>query len=175
MTKLPLSRGETEAGEAASRSSPTGAKAWHRHGARWLGLLVFVAVSSSFSAGPAPSALLPQHPPRCSSRRRFQDPEIQTSWPTTPELEYFNTHINALHSRKMMAAALEQSGLAARADFLPGRTPEEKSEIARQWGHHHAGREKRMINCVEHPDPQLASDLANALARAYIQQDLKCA
>ncbi|MGD9781860.1 MAG: GumC family protein [Kiritimatiellia bacterium] len=91
----------------------------------------------------------------------------------TRNLEYFNTHINALHSRKMMAQALERSGLAKNPRFLPGKTPEEQAETARGFVTVTAVEKSRMINLVvEHPDPQIASDLANALAQAYIQQDL---
>lgn len=91
----------------------------------------------------------------------------------TRNLEYFNTHINALHSRKMMAQALERSGLAKDPRFLPGKTLEEQAEAAQGFVAITAVEKTRMINIdVEHPDPQTASDLANALAQAYIQQDL---
>lgn len=91
----------------------------------------------------------------------------------TRNLEYYNTHINALHSRAMMAQALERSGLAADPDFLPERTLEEKTEAARKLVTITAVEKSRMINIVvEHPVPRIASDLANALAQAYIQQDL---
>ena len=91
----------------------------------------------------------------------------------TRNLEYFNTHINALHSRSMMAQALARSGLAENPGFLPGKTPEEKIEIAQGFVTITAVEKSRMINVVvEHPDPQVASDLANAIAQSYIQQDL---
>lgn len=91
----------------------------------------------------------------------------------TRNLEYFNTHINALHSRKMMAQALERSGLAKNPHFLPGKTLEEQAEAAQGFVAITAVEKSRMINIdVEHPDPQTAADLANALAQAYIQQDL---
>lgn len=91
----------------------------------------------------------------------------------TRNLEYFNTHINALHSRNMMAQALERSGLAMNAGFLSGKTLEEKAEVAQGLVTITAVEKSRMINIVvEHPDAQIASDLANALAQAYIQQDL---
>lgn len=91
----------------------------------------------------------------------------------TRNLEYFNTHINALHSRNMMAQALARSGLAKDPRFLPGQTPEEQAEAAQGFVTVTAVEKSRMINLVvEHPDPRIASDLANALAQAYIQQDL---
>lgn len=91
----------------------------------------------------------------------------------TRNLEYFNSHINALHSRNMMAQALERSGLATNAGFLSGKTLEEKAEVAQGLVTITAVEKSRMINiAVEHPDAQIASDLANALAQAYIQQDL---
>ena len=91
----------------------------------------------------------------------------------TRNLEYFNTHINALHSRNMMVQALERSGLAKDPGFLAGKTPEEKAEAAQGFVTITAVEKSRMINIVvEHPDAQIASALANALAQAYIQQDL---
>lgn len=92
----------------------------------------------------------------------------------TRNLEYFNTHINALHSRSMMAQALARSGLADDPGFLPGKTPEEKIEITQGFVTITAVEKSRMINVVvEHPDPQIASGLANAIAESYIQQDLE--
>lgn len=89
-------------------------------------------------------------------------------------LEYFNTHINALHSRTMLERAIQQSGLARHPGFFP--------EISSVAGKAAAARrlviitpieKSRMIQiAVEHPQPLIASDLANAMARAYIQQDL---
>ncbi len=91
----------------------------------------------------------------------------------TRNLEYFNTHLNALHSRNMMAQALERSGLAQDPRFLPGKTADEKIEIAQGFVTLTAVEKSRMINIVvEHSDPQLAANLANALAQSYIQQDL---
>ena len=91
----------------------------------------------------------------------------------TRNLEYFNTHINALHSRGMMAQAMARSGLAENPGFWPGKSPEEKLDIVQGFVTITAVEKSRMLNVVvEHPDPQLASDLANALAQSYIQQDL---
>ena len=66
----------------------------------------------------------------------------------TRNLEYFNTHINALHSRSMMAQALARSGLAENPGFLPGKTPEEKIEIAQGFVTITAVEKSRMINVV---------------------------
>lgn len=92
----------------------------------------------------------------------------------TRNLEYFNTHINALYSRHMMERALDLSGLAANPKFLPDlETKEAKIDAARGLVTITPVEQSRMINiAVEYPDPQLACDLANALAKAYIQQDL---
>jgi polysaccharide biosynthesis transport protein len=89
-------------------------------------------------------------------------------------LEYFNSHINALHSRKMMENALVRSGLVDRPGFLPEQnTLEAKIEGARRFLVITPVEKTRMIRiAVEHPDPQVASDLANGIAQAYIQQDL---
>ena len=92
----------------------------------------------------------------------------------TRNLEYFNTHLNALHSRNMMVQALDQSGLAKNQEFLPGKTLDEKAEFAQGFVTVTAVEKSRMIKIVvEHPEAQIACDLANALARAYIQQDLE--
>ena len=92
----------------------------------------------------------------------------------TRNLEYFNTHINALHSRNMMAQALERGKLLERPDFFPRvETKEGKIDAAQGLVVITPVEKSRMIDIsVEHPSPQIASDLANALARAYIQQDL---
>lgn len=89
-------------------------------------------------------------------------------------IEYFNTIIKTLHSRQMMEDALLHSGLAERRDFfpeipsLPGKAAAALALLSIN------GIEKtRLIEvAVEHPDPQIASDLANAMARSYIQQEL---
>jgi len=92
----------------------------------------------------------------------------------TRNLEYFNTHINALHSRQMMEQALTESGLLANPAFFSSiETPEGKVAATRKLVSIIPVEKSRMINIsVEYPDPQVASDLANALAHSYIQQDL---
>jgi polysaccharide biosynthesis transport protein len=89
-------------------------------------------------------------------------------------LEYFNTHINALHSRTMLERALDRSGLAVHPGFFPEiESSEGKIAAARRLVSITPIEKSRMIRiAVEHPDPVIASDLANAMARAYIQQDL---
>jgi len=92
----------------------------------------------------------------------------------TRNLEYFNTHLNALHSRQMMEQALADSGLLSHPAFFSSlETEEGKIEAARSLVLITPVEKSRMINIsVEYPDPQIASDLANALAHSYIQQDL---
>ncbi len=89
-------------------------------------------------------------------------------------LEYFNTHLNALHSRTMLERALDRSGLAVHPGFFPEiESREGKIAAARRLVSVIPIEKSRMIRIsVEHPDPVIASDLANAMARAYIQQDL---
>lgn len=89
-------------------------------------------------------------------------------------LEYFNTVINTLHSRQMMEAAVKQSGLAENPAFFPGATGVvQKAALARNLVSINPVEKSRLINVTaEYPDPQVASDLANAMAQAYIQQDL---
>jgi capsular exopolysaccharide synthesis family protein len=92
----------------------------------------------------------------------------------TRNLEYFNTHINALHSRKMMEQALVRSGLDNHPGFFQNvETMEGKCEAVRNLVTITPVEKSRIINiAVEYSDPQVACDLANALANAYIQQDL---
>ena len=92
----------------------------------------------------------------------------------TRSLEFFNTHLNALHSRNMMAAALVRSGLDKKPGFLSGGMAlDDQAEAALRLVTIRAVEKTRMIDItVEHADPQAASDLANALAQAYIQQYL---
>lgn len=89
-------------------------------------------------------------------------------------LEYFNTHINALHSRDMMEKALSLGGLLEKPGIFPGaETTEARVEAALGLVAITPVEKSRMITIdARHPDPQVACDLANALARAYIQQDL---
>ncbi len=92
----------------------------------------------------------------------------------TRNLEYFNTHIKSLHSRAIMERAIEHGELAGRPNFTPGR-PEGPGQIemALRFVNIVPVERSRMIEIVvEHPDPGIAADLANAMAEAYIQQDL---
>ena len=141
----------------------------------WLGVLIFVAVFLLFFFQARRQT--PYYRSTATLLVEAQIPKILNYQDilayNTRNLEYFNTHINALHSRNMMAQALERSGLAKDPRFLPGKTPEEQAEAAQGFVNVTAVEKSRMINIVvEHPDPQVASDLANALAQAYIQQDL---
>lgn len=89
-------------------------------------------------------------------------------------LEYFNTVINTLHSRQMMEKAVAGSGLADHPAFFPGVTGVvHKAAAAQQLVSIAPVEKSRLINITaEHSDPQVASALANAVAHAYIQQDL---
>lgn len=89
-------------------------------------------------------------------------------------LEYFNTIINTLHSQQMMEKALQQSGLADRPDFLPELDSlQAKARAALHWARITTIETSRLIKVdIEHPDPEVASVLATAMAEAYIQQDL---
>ncbi len=89
-------------------------------------------------------------------------------------LEYFNTVINTLHSRQMMEMAVQQGGLLDCPGFFPGVTGVvSKAASARGLVSIAPVEKSRLINITaEHSDPSIASDLANAMARAYIQQDL---
>ena len=141
----------------------------------WLGVLVAVVVFLLFAFNARRQ--VPYYRSTASLLVEAQIPKILNYQDilsyNTRNLEYFNTHINALHSRNMMERALERSGLGADPGFLPEKTKEEKVEAARGLVTITPVEKTRMIDItVEHPDPQVASDLANALAQAYIQQDL---
>jgi polysaccharide biosynthesis transport protein len=92
----------------------------------------------------------------------------------TRNLEYYNTHLKALHSRSMMEHAIAHGQLAERPGFTPGTGPGPRQAVdALQYVNISPVERSRMINIVvEHPDPAIAADLANALGQAYIQQDL---
>lgn len=89
-------------------------------------------------------------------------------------LEYFNTVVKTLYSRNIMERAVRESGLVNDADFFPGVVGVEAKATAALGLVSIAPVERsRLINVtVEHPDPRIAAELANAIARAYIQQDL---
>jgi succinoglycan biosynthesis transport protein ExoP len=89
-------------------------------------------------------------------------------------LEYFNTIIQTLHSQQMMEDALVNSQLLERKNFFPGQTNlAAKAAAALRHLSISAVERSRLIQVsAEHPDPQIASDLANAMARSYIQQEL---
>ncbi len=93
---------------------------------------------------------------------------------TVRNLEYFNTVINTLYSRQMMEKALTQSGLADRGDFFPGSSGlSAKAAAALSLVTITAVDKTRLINIsAEHPKAEIASELANAMARSYIQQEL---
>lgn len=92
----------------------------------------------------------------------------------TRNLEYFNTHIKAMHSRPIVAAAIEKGNLDDRREFTPGVKPGPgQTEAAMRFLNIAPVERTRMLNIVvEHPDPAIAADFANAVAHAYIQQDL---
>ena len=89
-------------------------------------------------------------------------------------LEYFNTVINILHSRQMMEAALQYAGLDTHPNFFPHvEGLSAKASAALRLVRIDPVDRSRLIRVtVEHTDPQLASDLANAMAQAYIQQEV---
>jgi succinoglycan biosynthesis transport protein ExoP len=89
-------------------------------------------------------------------------------------LEYFNTIIKTLHSRQIMELAVQKSGLIGNAAFFPqAKTLEEKAAAALQLVSITPVEKSRLIDIsVEYHDPRIASDLANAVAQAYIQADL---
>lgn len=89
-------------------------------------------------------------------------------------LEYFNTIINTLHSREIMEHAVTSSGLASHPAFFPRTTSVvEKAAAAHALVRIRPVEKSRLIKVtVEHPDPAVASILANAVAKSYIQVDL---
>jgi len=89
-------------------------------------------------------------------------------------LEYFNTHLQALHSRAIMEQAILAAGLTNNSAFLPDAvTLGQKAHAALRYVSIEPVERSRMIHItVQHPDPAIAVDLANAVATAYRQQDL---
>lgn len=92
----------------------------------------------------------------------------------TRSVEFFNTHIKALHSRPMVAGAIEEAGLSNHPAFTPGVSPgPDQVEAALRFIRIVPVERTRMLDVVvEHPDPEVAAKLANGLARAYIRIDL---
>ncbi len=90
-------------------------------------------------------------------------------------LDYFNTVINLLHSRQMMEAALVRSGLADDNRLFPDVTVPLSAKASRALRYVRitpVDRSRLIRIHVEHTNPDVASDLANAMAHSYIQQDL---
>ncbi len=89
-------------------------------------------------------------------------------------VEYFNTVIKNMHSRKLMLKAITQSGLVEHRDFYPEIQDLDGKAVATLSLVTISAIDKtRMINIsTEHPNPEIASELANAIARSYIQQEL---
>lgn len=89
-------------------------------------------------------------------------------------LEQFNSHVMALHSRTMVQKAIEAGGLATNAAFTHGAAPgTDLAELALGHVAIEPVPRSRMIDIVvEHPDPQVAAILANGLAEQYVQQNL---
>jgi len=89
-------------------------------------------------------------------------------------LDYYNTVVKILHSRQMMEKALEQSGLLQRTGFFPEREGlQAKASAALGLVTIEALDRTRLIRIsAEHPDRVIASELANAMAQAYIQQEI---
>ena len=89
-------------------------------------------------------------------------------------IEYFNTVIKTLHSRPMMEKAVQNSSLQDNLAFFPELTNViQKAAVAQGLVSINPVEKSRLINItVEYSDPQVASDLANAVASAYIQQEL---
>ncbi len=94
--------------------------------------------------------------------------------PNLRSIEYFNTHLKALHSRQMMEAALTKSGLDRHPHFLATiQDDTARAEAALRLVTISPIERSRLIEISAiHSDPEIAATLANALARSYIQQDL---
>jgi capsular exopolysaccharide synthesis family protein len=142
----------------------------------WVGLTVFLVVFAAYFI--QLKRTVPSYRSTAVLMVEAQAPRIMNYQDVVSmnarNLEYFNTVINTLHSRTMMEMAVEQSGLVDRPEFFPGVTGVVSKAAAAQRLISIVPVEKsRLINITaEHSDPQVASDLANAMARAYIQQDL---
>ena len=89
-------------------------------------------------------------------------------------IEYFNTHVKALHSRSMLQAAIKARGLDKKPFFLPGAGPDtDLADDSMKFVTIEAVPASRLIDIiVEHPRPDLASEFANGIADQYIEQNL---
>ena len=176
MSKTPFIAGDTDDSEGLSTFPD-----WREGLAilmerAWLGLLVFAVVVLVFVF--QAHRQTPYYRSTATLLVEAQIPKILNYQDVLAlnlrSLEYFNTHINALHSRKMRENALAVGGFFERPEFLRGRTNRADIVDAAAALFTISPIEKsRLINVSAiSPDPQMACDLANALARAYIQQDL---
>ena len=175
MAKQPFIAGDTDETEVLSKFPD-----WREGVAilmerAWLGVLVFAAVVLFFVF--QAHRQTPYYRSTATLLVEAQIPKILNYQDilalNVRSLEYFNTHLNALHSRKMRENALEAGGFFERPEFMRGRT--NRSDVV------DAAASLFTISPVEksrlievsaiYPDPQIACDLANSLAKAYIQQD----
>lgn len=140
---------------------------------RWLALPIFVAVV----AGTATYVYraVPIYEARATMLVEPEEPTVVTFKQVLEEdaSDDLQTHQEVLQSRAVAERTVEAANLAALPDFADA-SPSAMLGYVRSGLRVSLVRGSRMVNIAfRSPDPELAADIANAHARAYIDQDLE--
>ena len=144
------------------------------HKRRWLALGTFSAVVVgtviwTFAQTPiyegAVKVLIDREPPRVVNIQEVQ-PNDSSS------LDYYQTQYEIIKSRPVIARAIESQGLARRMPRL-AKANDPVASLLRVVKVE-PKRNTRLVDIkVEDPDPQLAADVANGIAKAYARYNLE--
>ena len=144
------------------------------HKRRWLALGTFSAVVVgtiiwTFAQTPiyegAVKVLIDREPPRVVNIQEVQ-PNDSSS------LDYYQTQYEIIKSRPVIARAIESQGLARRMPRLAKANDPAESLLGRVKVE--PKRNTRLVDIkVQDPDPQLAADVANGIAKAYARYNLE--
>jgi len=144
------------------------------HKRRWLALGTFSAVVVgtviwTFTQTPiyegAVKILIDREPPRVVNIQDVQPTE-------TASLDYYQTQYEIIKSRPVVARAIESQGLARRMPRLA--TANDPVASLLRVVKVEPKRNTRLVDIkVQDPDPQLAADVANGIAKAYTRYNLE--
>ena len=144
------------------------------HKRRWLALGTFSAVVVgtviwTFAQTPiyegAVKVLIDREPPRVVNIQDVQPTE-------TASLDYYQTQYEIIKSRPVVARAIESLGLARRMPRL-AKANDPVASLLRVVKVE-PKRNTRLVDIkVQDPDPQLAADVANGIAKAYTRYNLE--
>ena len=144
------------------------------HKRRWLALGTFSAVVVgtviwTFAQTPiyedAAKVLIDREPPRVVNIQDVQPTE-------TTSLDYYQTQYEIIKSRPVIARAIESQGLVRRMPRLA--TANDPVASLLRVVQVEPKRNTRLVDIkAEDPDPQLAADVANGIAKAYARYNLE--